>query len=159
MSTPDDVFYRIQRGLVGYVSYLAACEMNSAFSEYVLYEPVLRIFTAQRFAVRCEVICPGLKSSGKGDRKKLDFVADGHGFRFAVEMKWVRAGRCDISNDREKLVAFRSHTPNSRAFLCVFGRASHLARFKCGDDFRRFGDRVVADLKKTRYSCLVFELR
>jgi hypothetical protein len=40
---PNNVFYRIKRGLSGYVSYLAACEMNTAFSEYVLYEPILRI--------------------------------------------------------------------------------------------------------------------
>ncbi|MCR6654674.1 MAG: hypothetical protein NVV63_02435 [Opitutus sp.] len=47
MSSPEDVFFRIQRGLAGYISYLAACEMNPAFSEYVLYEPALRIFTAR----------------------------------------------------------------------------------------------------------------
>ena len=30
---PDNVLFRIKRGLSGYVSYLAACEMNQAFSE------------------------------------------------------------------------------------------------------------------------------
>jgi hypothetical protein len=30
---PNDVLYRIKRGLAGYISYLAACEMNVAFSE------------------------------------------------------------------------------------------------------------------------------
>ena len=33
---PQNVLYRIQRGLSGYVSYLAACEMNSTFTEYML---------------------------------------------------------------------------------------------------------------------------
>ena len=42
------MLYRVQRGLAGYVSYLAACDMNRAFSEYVLYEPTLRILTARR---------------------------------------------------------------------------------------------------------------
>jgi len=32
-----DALYRVKRGLCGYVSYLAACEMNQAFSEYILY--------------------------------------------------------------------------------------------------------------------------
>lgn len=47
-----DVLSRVKRGLAGYVSYLAACEMNQAFSEYVLYEPTLRILTARRFVVQ-----------------------------------------------------------------------------------------------------------
>ena len=55
----DAVLYRIQRGLAGYVSYLAACDMNKAFSEYVLYEPTLRILTAQAFTVESEYPCPG----------------------------------------------------------------------------------------------------
>lgn len=55
----DAVLYRVQRGLAGYVSYLAACEMNKAFSEYVLYEPTLRILTAQGFEVETEFPCPG----------------------------------------------------------------------------------------------------
>ena len=36
LTEPLNVLYRIKRGLAGYVSYLAACEMNEAFSEYVL---------------------------------------------------------------------------------------------------------------------------
>lgn len=54
------MLFRIKRGLSGYVSYLAACEMNEAFSEYVLYEPMLRILTARKFKVRCEFLCKGL---------------------------------------------------------------------------------------------------
>ena len=159
MNTPEDVFYRIQRGLVGYVSYLAACEMNPAFSEYVLYEPALRIFTARGFTVHCEVACPGLEHPRRGDRKKLDFVATGHGYHFAIEMKWARKVRCNISKDREKLVAFKARTLGARAFLCVFGRHSHLLKFESGSEFRQFGHYVDANLRKTRYGCFVFELR
>lgn len=50
---PDNLLDRIKRGLAGYVSYLAACEMNDAFSEYVLYEPILRTFDGPR--VSCGV--------------------------------------------------------------------------------------------------------
>ena len=74
----SDILFRIKRGLAGYVSYLAACEMNQAFSEYVLYEPILRILTARGYEVECEVACPGLsKNDGKGDLKRIDFVAKG----------------------------------------------------------------------------------
>ena len=58
---PNDVLYRLKRGLSGYVSYLAASEMNESFSEYLLYEPILRILTARGFTVQCEVVCPGLQ--------------------------------------------------------------------------------------------------
>jgi hypothetical protein len=69
---PADVLYRVKRGLSGYVSYLAACEMNESFSEYVLYEPILRILTARGYTVKCEVVCPGVEQHATGDRKRLD---------------------------------------------------------------------------------------
>ena len=49
--------------------------MNEAFSEYVLYEPILRILTARGYAVQSEVLCPGIQQPKTGDKKKLDFVA------------------------------------------------------------------------------------
>src|SRR5690242_13812162 len=87
---PADVLYRIKRGLSGYVSYLAACEMNESFSEYVLYEPILRILTARGYSVKCEVICPGLPQPPTGDHKRLDLVADNTDARFAMEVKWAK---------------------------------------------------------------------
>src|SRR6266576_1775137 len=87
---PTDVLYRIKRGLAAYVSYLAACEMNQAFSEYVLYEPLLRILTARGFTVECESEYPGIQQPARGDRKRIDFVAHGHSVRFALEVKWAQ---------------------------------------------------------------------
>ena len=57
LAEPANVLYRVKRGLASYVSYLAACDMNSAFSEYVLYEPILRILTAQGYEVECKYEC------------------------------------------------------------------------------------------------------
>src|SRR5262245_26575763 len=89
---PNNVLDRIQRGLSGYVSYLAACEMNETFSEYVLYEPILRILLARRFNVKCEVIAQGVPQPDRGDKRRLDFVATGaDGLRFALEVKWAKA--------------------------------------------------------------------
>ncbi len=113
--------FRMQRGLCGYVSYLAACEMNPAFSEYVLYEPALRILTARGFKVECEVKCPGLPYAGKGDYKKLDFVAEGNDRVFAVEMKWKREEPLDIENDRAKLAAFLAHGRTPGRFFVFLG--------------------------------------
>ena len=66
---PGDILFRIKRGLCGYISYLAACDMNVAFSEYVLYEPILRILSARGYIVDCEVKCPGVTQPKQGDKK------------------------------------------------------------------------------------------
>ncbi len=71
--------------------------MNQAFSEYVLYEPILRILTARGYTVNCEFPCPGLpKPVGGGDFKKIDFEVNGHGQRFAMEVKWAKRARLDV---------------------------------------------------------------
>ena len=159
---PADVLYRIKRGLSGYVSYLAACEMNQSFSEYVLYEPILRILPARGFVVDSEKECPGISHAEKGDRKRLDFVASGNGVRFALEVKWARQRTIDVANDHSKLQAFLTddEAPPPRAFLCVFGRKSHIADLKLRPGgFRERGSTVVADFGRTRFRCRVFELQ
>jgi len=161
MTEPLDVLYRIQRGLSGYVSYLAACEMNPAFSEYVLYEPALRILTARRYSVTCEYPCPGLERVGPGDKKKIDFRAVGHGCILAIEVKWAKTARINIQEDSLKLQAFREHVPGSTCCLCVFGRKSHIKNInlilKTGT-FTEKLDPVYAEFRRTRYGCRIYEL-
>lgn len=132
-SEPTDVLYRVKRGLSAYVSYLAACEMNQAFSEYVLYEPILRILTARGYRVECEYKCPGIKQPTQGDRKRLDFYAEGNSVEFAIEVKWAKSQKLDIKRDVEKLRAFLKAKPKSIALLCVFGRKSHIEGIDLSD--------------------------
>ncbi len=125
------MLYRIKRGLAGYVSYLAACDMNKAFSEYVLYEPILRILLARGYMVECECECPGIPQPQRGDRKRLDFYAIGPSaaqrqFDLAIEVKWVRQLRPQLDGDIEKLTAVLKAKPKALALLCVFGRKSDL---------------------------------
>src|ERR1700686_4886264 len=95
LSERADVLYRIKRGLSGYVSFLAACEMNESFSEYVLCEPILRILSARGYSVQCEVVCRAILQPETGDRKRLDLIATGHGLKFAMEVKWTKKkSRC-----------------------------------------------------------------
>ena len=156
---PDDVLYRIQRGLAGYVSYLAACEMNTSFSEYVLYEPILRILNARGYIVECEAICPGIEQPTTGDKKKIDFVANGHGIQLAIEVKWVQKIKPDFSNDEEKLIAYKLYEGNNRAFLCIFGRKSHISIISPpSENFKEFQQKIYADLIRTKYGCRIFEL-
>lgn len=157
---PWDVLFRVKRGLSGYVSYLAACEMNQAFSEYVLYEPILRILTARGYSVDSEYECPGIEQPAQGDRKRIDFRAVGHDLELAIEVKWPKSGKPDVNRDVEKLQAFITARPQAVALLCVFGRMSHLEAIELPDGiFKERGSAVYADLKRTRYGCRMFQLK
>ena len=154
-----DALYRVKRGLVGYVSYLAACEMNQSFSEYILYEPVLRILTARGFEVSCEVPCPGFVKTGKGDFKKLDFVATSAGATFAIEVKWARRRYINVDRDIEKLQAYAASANGARAFLCVFGKQSVVANLRhSGPALQEQGNQVVANFGVTRYCCRIYRV-
>jgi len=156
---PNNVLYRIKRGLAGYISYLAACEMNEAFSEYVLYEPILRILTARGYAVESEVVCPGIPPPKTGDRKKLDFVASCEKLTCAIEVKWARGKRIMIDGDLEKLSASLRAKPSWRAFLCVFGKESIITGLILPKErLREQGKPVIADFGKTRFGCRVYEM-
>ena len=156
---PGNVLYRIKRGLAGYVSYLAACDMNDAFSEYVLYEPILRILTARAFTAHCEVVCPGVLQQMLGDRPRLDFEAIKGDTRFALEVKWARATAVNVARDYNKLLGYRQCYPLSEAFLCVFGRKTYLEKLRLRNGrFHERGKAIYADLRRTKYGCRVYEI-
>lgn len=133
--------------------------MNESFSEYVLYEPILRILTARAYSVQCEYECPGLEKNAAGDKKRIDFVATKSNVKFALEVKWVRRRRLSLAGDIAKLCAFRNHFAASSAFLCVFGRGSHAENLPYLDGrFVERGEAVFAEFRSTRYGCRIFEL-
>jgi hypothetical protein len=155
-----DVIFRVKRGLCGYISFLAACEMNEAFSEYVLYEPILRILTARNYTVKCEYVCPGVTQPARGDKKRLDFYATkADSSPFAIEVKWLTSRQLSIAKDTEKLQAFHQKVPGALAFLLLFGRESALKPLKVNKDtYKEWGKPVYADLRRTKYGCRVFRI-
>ncbi len=167
MDELTDILFRLKRGLAGYVSYLAACEMNQAFSEYLLYEPILRILTARGFNVQCEYPCPETSievatrqdSHSRGDKRRIDFHARNASLQFVIEVKWIKDRYLNVSNDAEKLRLFKAHFGGSKAFLCVFGRKAFLQGLRLDSEFSERGEPVYAEFRKTRYGCRVFELR
>jgi hypothetical protein len=153
----EDTLRRIKRGLVGYISYLAACEMNSAFSEYVLYEPILRILTARGYEVQCEF---PLRNHELGDHPRIDFFGI-HPLKgkLAIEVKWKKKTKPRIQKDLEKLRTISNRDGTVNCFLCVFGRRSYLQDWTPDDaQFTEFGDGVYAEFGQTRYGCRVFQL-
>lgn len=157
-----DAMFSIKRGLCGYISYLAACGMKSTFSEYCLYEPILRILTAKKFSVHCEYECPGILQPKTGDKKRLDFYAWKDSIKFGIEVKWIRKSNPSLSKDYEKLIALRKCRPNARAFLCLFGSRSLLEKIVLQSPPQgtvvEYGKAVYADFRRTRFGCRVYEL-
>jgi hypothetical protein len=159
LNEPANVLYRIKRGLAGYVSYLAACEMNEAFSEYVLYEPMLRILTARGFSVKCEYPCPGMPRAATGDAKKIDFDVTGQHLRFAIEAKWTKRPTLNAGNDYQKLISYLREIQGSRAFFCVFGVKSVVEKTRLTNGtFSECGKTVFAEFGVTRYGCRIYEV-
>lgn len=161
---PDESLYRIQRALTGYVSYLAACDTNETFTEYILYEPILRILMTRGYSVQCEFRCPGIpKNANGGDHKRVDFKATGSTTRFALEVKWPRPKKpsrtLNVKTDHDKLVAFHNEDANARSFLCVFGRYSHIRDVKLVPDrFKEHLPPIYARFGRTQYGCRIFQL-
>jgi hypothetical protein len=154
-----DVLYRVKRGLAGYVSYLAACDMNQSFSEYILYEPTLRILTAQGWAVECEYPCPGYQKQGSGDYKKIDFVASKQSTSFAIEMKWAKKQKINVASDIEKLLKYLQANNQARGFISVFGRRGHIEQLSLGGhNVKERGSPVYAEFGVTRYGCRNYEV-
>lgn len=134
--------------------------MTQAFSEYVLYEPILRILTARHFSVRCECVCPGIEQPKVGDKKRLDFYAVNSNAEFAMEVKWSTRRALDIRRDLEKLIAFRRTNPAAHSFLCVFGRKSHISDLDLSSrSIRESGTAIYAEFRRTKYGCRIYEIQ
>lgn len=125
------------RGIVGYISYLAACRCREIYSEYLLYEPILRIGMAQGFAVSAEVPVDRdelIALLGRethrdrevGDLPKIDFALERGGerpTRIGLEVKWAKKRIVDVTKDIAKLHVFgKDH--DALGYLLVFGKAS-----------------------------------
>lgn len=121
----QSVLNPICRGLVGYVSYLASCGNSTIYSEYLLYEPILRIIQGQNLRGRCEVPVQLPNGKKNGDHKRIDFVVtDGNSQSLAIEVKFLsrhkRGVSVNLQNDVDKLEAFNS-TNGGSGYVLLFG--------------------------------------
>jgi hypothetical protein len=89
--------------------------------------------------------------------KRIDFVAQGHGRHFALEIKWARTRRPRVMGDLEKLRKYRAAHAEALGFLCVFGRKSSLAELSLPQGLSERGLGIYADFGKTRFGCRIFQ--
>lgn len=147
----------ICRGLVGYVSYLAACKNSTIYSEYLLYEPLLRIAQAQGYGSRCEVPVDMI-SLTKGDKKRIDFVLWSDREILSIEVKWIKSSRPEVSNDVKKLIAYNKQS-GAAGYVVFFGRAHFFEKLKpkADHDAMSRGKDVYWDSGKTKYCAVWFK--
>lgn len=137
----SQVLNALCRGIVGHVSFLATCRASTIYSEYLLYEPILRIALSRGFQVECEVDA-GIPKKGRGDKKRLDFVIKNVHEHLALEVKWTRVPSTDFSGDMNKLKSYCKPeqetqaqdsgssigTCKRRGYLLVFGETKILEK-------------------------------
>ena len=168
---PFEALFRIQRGIAGHVSFLAACDANIVFTEYLLYEPILRILSQMKYSVECEVPWAGHVAKSKSDPMRIDFVAKKGKLKIALEVKWLRwpdtkkHGYLDIERDTEKLIEELKKKHSNRCFLCIFGRHTQINSFhgkKVQPHIAKYDEALpplYADLRRTTFGSRIFELR
>ncbi|MEQ9011354.1 hypothetical protein [Algiphilus sp.] len=144
----------ICRGLVGYISFLAPCTASPVYTEYLLYEPLYRIATAQGFKVRAEVpVIYGPKRAG--DHKRIDFVLEKNYIALALELKWIKNQNPNISKDVEKLKTYNTHIKDAAGYVILFGKYADVASAKPVYAGSKLGNGKIVhwDSGKTHYAC------
>ncbi|MFA4838009.1 MAG: hypothetical protein WC703_00855 [Candidatus Neomarinimicrobiota bacterium] len=165
LDEPYESLFRIQRALAGHISYLAACDANIAFTEYQLYESILRVLLIRKYDVKCEVSCKGfLPNEGSVGHKRIDFVAKKERYHFALEVKWPRKriNTLDVNLDYKKLAAFQKKYTNSQSFLCLFGRHSQINNINLsqgGFVTPKALPPIYAFFRRTQYGCKIYQLK
>lgn len=140
----------ICRGLVGHFSFMATTSGHTVYSEYALYEPILRILQAKGFHAHCEfTVVP----SSKGDNKRIDFRVKNGQKQFGIEIKWARAKTININNDIKKLEQY-SKLYDSLGYEVVFGQYKFLKNLKFSGNPKTIskGKLVHWDSGKTNYA-------
>lgn len=93
-------------GITGYMVFQGRTGLWPAYSEYLLYPPIVAIASHLRWRVDCEYKLPKARGS-RGDNKRLDFMLthEGDGIAVPIEVKWPRnpQGGTSIVGDIRKL--------------------------------------------------------
>lgn len=159
-SIMDHLSY-VRRGISAYVSYLAACGVSDVLSEYVLYEPIMRILNSRRLMVSCEHECPGVKEGRRGDKERIDFRAISPkqpNRSFAMEVKWLRGKSVNLTRDLKKLKSYVSVNQTHHGIVLIFGEEQYISAYGPPNTIVEIGEATYSSLGKTKYGARTFRL-
>jgi DNA-binding sugar fermentation-stimulating protein len=126
------VVQAIGDSLTAYLTLQARCGLAPAYSEYLLYDPIVRVCRYRGWNIECEVKAP--RKSPKGDFPRIDFrfhKSKKPGPSVLVEVKYQpkATGKVKISKDVEKLRSLlKQERAGSQAFVVVAGRKKRITK-------------------------------
>ena len=137
--------------------FATATSHSTIYSEYLLYEPLLRIARAQGYMVKCEVAVAN-SASGKGDKKRLDFVLSKDVELLSIEVKWIKSTKPNIVNDVNKLITYNG-AAGASGYVLLFGQARYFKNLvpKAGRQSQTQGKLVSWAPGRTKYSAQWFK--
>jgi hypothetical protein len=158
----------IGEGLLGKLLFNSKIDISEAYSEYMLYEPIVQIAN-RNWSVQSEVSVESLKKKGRGDNPKIDFVLtdpENNNRCIALEVKYAKSVKSKISVDSDirKLLAFKNDmiSKDTKTFLMIFwkehaNRDKHLNRISTIKHKRYYECYFETNLKQ-RYAMIAFEI-
>jgi len=100
-------------GVTAYMTLQARCGLWPAYTEYLLYDPIVRIGSHLGWTVNCEYKLPKDRAKS-GDNPRLDFmfVSEREQLAIAMEVKWPRDPKkmLKVNHDISKLRRVKSPT-------------------------------------------------
>lgn len=158
----------ISEGLLGKAVFNSKINIFQAYSEYMLYEPILLI-ASRNWNVQAEVPLESLKSKGRGDNKKIDFVLsdlENNNRTIALEIKYIKGikSKIKLDTDIQKLFAFKTerYSKDTNAFLLILwkehsNRDKHRTRISQIGIEKYFECSFETNLKQ-KFNVTVFEI-
>jgi hypothetical protein len=122
---PRNLIVSLTEGLLGYLIYQSRCGLHEAYSEYLLYDPTVRIAKDKGWQIKSEFIVDTKLS--KGDKKRIDFLFTDkiNNTLIGLEVKYLKNKNSliSIANDLEKLNSLQNHVEYNKmlCFIIIAG--------------------------------------
>ena len=161
----------ISDGLTAFLTLQARVGLAPAYSEYLLYDPVVRVARYRGWGVECEV--PMDKAHpGRGDARRIDFRLRRNpkarrSLLLEIKYQPSAGGKVYVAKDVEKLreqLLKGGEGQGSRAFVLVAGRERRTGKVETGgfDTVPSLGTPVYSTTYRaahTTFGVRVFEVR
>lgn len=129
MIKPKNLLAALAEGVLGYMIYQARCGLSEAYSEYLLYDPIVRICKDKNWKVKSEYKVDN--RVGQGDKKRIDFLCSHKkdaNYQIGLEVKYLKDPdqKVYIEKDVSKLRQLKEFTKFDRlkGFIIIAGNHS-----------------------------------
>lgn len=165
---PKNLIVALCEGLLGYQIYQARCGLNEVYTEYLLYDPILRIGKDKKWNVTCEYPITKEQKS-KGDNRRIDFIFESPDNKtiIALEVKYLKSVKykINIDNDVNKLKnLYCTKNGNiTHRYLLICGKFSNKITSLLSKLIEKYKLNMIHEIKfvnqfRKEYGVMVFEI-